>query len=576
MFKVQSNGNAYVPSKSVALKPDVVSDVVGEDQIRINVPSYIGYIDPNASYLKFSLTIENARGCLVPDKDCGGHALIRNLEIRDGGNKSQIEYCEDYNANYALLSNYTKQNSISHKRDLFIGQVSKLGDRIYDPSLYYASPPALGGTITAPTGVAKTPTNPTLQLPLNCGLWKQGQVIPVGAMNGLRLTIDTEHQLRALMYLGDERRLFSDKTAIVASRTLVFDDGAGNNIKQPLATANVPALNDIRGVGIALTIFGIELNMTARETCPFDVNDILYISDVAGGNANEEKLGTIVGFSQSAGNRCVVSYVPDRDTGVGIQINHPSATSQVYIKLADRTVAHQVVDVSDINVNTKSRTILAPTYRMSNIELIVQQISPPAQYVASTMKAVQGEKGIQMDIMAYELHRHNQNNIQGLQQIVIPTRMRRAKSLFSQPLAVNRFRNLIGSSFQGIADAARSYEWIYGTKHYPTRLAPLARYSQQSPNGNRDRFKTEALHSSELQKAILNVNERVLSLQRIPEHFAIARGLTKYGQIMDLSNQTLSLRVDYLGTAAVNKLFNNYVYGLRRIIINKDGVQGFN
>ena len=74
----------------------------------------------------------------------------------------------------------------------------------------------------------------------------------------------------------------------------------------------------------------------------------------------------------------------------------------------------------------------------------------------------------------------------------------------------------------------------------------------------------------------MNVNEKVLSLQRIPDHFAIARGLTKYGQVMDLSTQTLSLRIDYNATAVQNKLFNNYVYGLRRIVINKNGVQSFN
>mgnify|MGYP003152626897 FL=1 len=179
-----------------------------------------------------------------------------------------------------------------------------------------------------------------------------------------------------------------------------------------------------------------------------------------------------------------------------------------------------------------------------------------------------------MDIMAYELYRHNQNNIQGLQQMQIPTKMRRAKSLFSQPLSVNRFRDLGNSSFQGLADQARTYEWIYGTKHYPSRLAPLNRYSLVI--GNRNRFRTEALHSSELQKAILNVNEKVLSLQRIPDHFTIARALTKYGQVMDVSEQTLSLRVDYNTNAAINKIFNNYVYGLRRIVINKDGVQAFN
>ena len=72
------------------------------------------------------------------------------------------------------------------------------------------------------------------------------------------------------------------------------------------------------------------------------------------------------------------------------------------------------------------------------------------------------------------------------------------------------------------------------------------------------------------------MDEKVLSLQRIPDHFTIARGLTKYGQVMDLSQSTLSLRVDYAGTAVLTKLFNNYVYGLRRLVINKDGVQAFN
>jgi hypothetical protein len=354
--------------------------------------------------------------------------------------------------------------------------------------------------------------------------------------------------------------------SITNNRTLTFDDGAGGNIK---ATGD-----DARGAGLAGTVFGIALRMTDRLTCPFDVDDLLYISDNGGARNNEELLGTVVGFFTDAGNRVNVAYVPDRNTGVGLINDHAKNNSQVYVKVGDREQAHTVVGVSDINVNTKSHTIAAPSYRMSDIELVVQQVTPPTQYVQSMMKAVSGEKGVQMDIMAYELYRHNQQNVVGLQQMVIPTRMTRAKSLFSHPLAVSGFRSLASSSFQGIPDSARNYEWIYGTKHYPSRVAPLERYSLTM--GNRDRFRPEALHSSELQKAILNVDERVLSLQKIPDHFTIARGLTKYGQVMDLSDQTLSLRVDYSSTATTTKLFNNYVYGLRRLVINKDGVQAFN
>lgn len=564
MFKVDGS-SAYVPSKSVAIKPDVVSDVIGEDQIRFHLPSYLGFIDVNQTYIKYNLTIENARGFLVPDKNCGGHALFRNVELRDGNNKAQLELCEDYNANYSLLSNFTKQNTVSHKRELANGVVSKGGDRAMDSILYYDAPAAHGGTIVAPTGLGKTVLTPKLQFGLNTGLFKQGQALPLGAMNGMRITIDTEDPLRALQYLDDEVKSSSTRLNFASNRILVHDDGAAGNIKAIGA--------DARGNNVDLsdTVFSIETSHSDRLLIPFDVNDILYISDQGGALNNEEQLGTIVGFNTAGatgGGRVAISYIPNRNQGAGLAADHASANSQLYIKIADRQVAQNGrIGVADVGSNVGTLNIPAPSYRMSDIEMIVEQLTPPSQYVEAMMKSVMGEKGVQMDILSYDLFRHNQNNVVGLQQILIPTRMTRAKSLFSQPLSVASFRSLGGSSFQGIADNARNYEWIHGTNHYPTRLAPLDRYSQ---TGNR--AKTEALHSSELQKAINNVDEKVLSLQRIPEHFSIARGLTKYGQVMDLSKQTLSLRVDYADTASISKLFNNYVYGMKRIVINKDGV----
>jgi len=432
-----------------------------------------------------------------------------------------------------------------------------------DSILYYDAPAAHGGTVVAPTGLGKTVLTPKLQFGLNTGLFKQGQALPLGAMNGMRITIDTEDPLRALQYLDDEVKSSSTRLNFASNRILV--QNVGGNIK---ATGD-----DARGNNVDLTdtIFSIETSHSDRLLIPFDVNDILYISDQGGALNNEEQLGTIVGFNTagaSGGGRVAISYIPNRNQGAGWAADHASANSQLYIKIADRQVAQNGrIGVADVGSNVGTLNIPAPSYRMSDIEMIVEQLSPPSQYVQALMKAVMGEKGVQMDILSYDLFRHNQNNVVGLQQILIPTRMTRAKSLFSQPLSVSSFRSLGGSSFQGIADNARNYEWIHGTNHYPTRLAPLDRYSQ---TGNR--AKTEALHSSELQKAINNVDEKVLSLQRIPEHFSIARGLTKYGQVMDLSKQTLSLRVDYSDTASVSKLFNNYVYGMKRIVINKDGV----
>ena len=148
--------------------------------------------------------------------------------------------------------------------------------------------------------------------------------------------------------------------------------------------------------------------------------------------------------------------------------------------------------------------------------------------------------------------------------------MKRAKSLFSQPLSVANSRSLASSSLSGIVDEALNYEWIWGTNHYPSRLVPLQRYSIEYPAGS-GTFGSEALHISELQKAVANVNEPVRNLHLIKDHFCISRSLTKYGQVMDLSGQTLSLRIDY-GAGTEQKLFNNYIYGLRRITVSRGTV----
>ncbi len=58
MFK-SNNQNVYISSKSQSVKPDVVSDVQAQDQIRLLVPSFISFLDPNETYLKLDLQINN-------------------------------------------------------------------------------------------------------------------------------------------------------------------------------------------------------------------------------------------------------------------------------------------------------------------------------------------------------------------------------------------------------------------------------------------------------------------------------------------------------------------------------------
>lgn len=542
MFKAD-NPSVYIPSKSIAIKPDVVSDAVENDQVRINIPSFVGFIDPNQTYLKFNMVLENVRGMLVPDRNCGGHAVIRNIQYRDGNNQTNIEMNEDYNANFAMMSNYTAQDNIQHKRELFAGIMKHEGDNIANANLYYGARDIAGGaTDAAPDTAQRRINKPTLQFMLNSGIFKQGKILPVSAMNGLKITIDTEDMKRAFQYLN----LLGDSTTV-------------HGTKITLTTAGKTAGDDARGAGAGARQFSVQTNRAVADH-PFDIGDQLYVSDDAAALTNEESLGFINGFFEAAGN-VGITYTPNRNTAAGLAHDH-AIGSLVYVKYGERMVAHTCFSPNDA-ANVKSRVIPAPSYKLNDIEMLVQSVSPPDSYANGILKASQSAGGIQFDLLTYELHRHNQSNTNGLLQAQIPTLAKRAKAVFVHPLRSDVARDANVSSLTGLPDNAVNYEFIHGSKHFPSRLAPLNRYSQGVADGTK---RNEALHTSELQKAIVNVGEKVHNLQKIANHFVIARSLSKYGGTMDLSNDTLSVRVDY-NAGAHTKLFNNYVYCLRRVMV---------
>ncbi len=545
MFKA-NQPNSYVPSKSVAIRPEVVSDVGQNQQIRINIPSFTGFLDPNQTYIKCDLEMKDCRGQLVPDPNGGVHSLFRNVLYRDGNNATTLELNEDYNANKSLLNHITQTPSTIHKRELFAGVQNSIGDTADQQTLYYAQRSVAGGaTATAPDERKRATNKVEIQTQLNSGIWKQGNILPVSAMNGMRVQIDTEDILRSCQYvdlLGDFSTSTS-QTILMTSTTIAVGDQKRQDNPN----------------------YAIETDLDLAKN-PFAINDIVYGADTT---ANEVVLGTVQGFHEATGAKLGITYVPLRNNTGGVPVAITQGTAKVYYKVADRQVALDFYLPTDGAGNVKNGRQEAPQYVLSNIEMVCQSVQPPASYVEGLLRASQSEKGVSFDIMSYELYRHNQSNTAGLFQCQIPTLMKRAKSLFSQPLSISGARSLAKSSLSGVVDDAQNYEWIWGTNHYPSRLVPLQRYSQEK--GTNGTFGSEALHISELQKAVVNVNEPVRNLHLLKDHFCISRSLTKYGQIMDLSTQTLSLRVDY-GNGTEQKLFNNYVYGLRRITISRGQV----
>ena len=538
MFKANSS-EVYIPSKSQSIKPDVVSDVGPLDQIRLNIPSFVSFLDPNETYLKFELQMTNARGIIVPNKKGGAHSLFRNVIIRDGNNNTTIENLEDYNNLACMVRPFSEQSSIRHRRELTEGVQHDANNS--GASLYYNAPVDLTGATNQATalGTERTANVVEIYLKLRAGIMRGG-IVP-------------EDSLRALhqpFVAGCAEVGVANCAALNANlnqNSLGPRDNVGNNIGAVV-------------LAVATTVAGANNN--------FAINDKIYISHTNGGSyaANEVELGVINGFFVDGGNRLGIRFIKQYPAATNFPINADFSTAnatRVYYKMSDRNNPNMPIKSASNITDVSDATIPGPSYNLSNIEMLCSSVQPPTSYVGGMLKKSLTGQGVSIDYMTTELHRYNQVNTNGLVQIQVPTLAKRAKSIMCQPVPVNNFRVLQADSFSGVADSARNYQFIKGNELVPSRIVNLERYSQAV--GQNGQTKNEPLHTSELHKALLNIEEPVFSLQKIADSFSIARAFNKYGQITDLSNESLSLRVDYNG--GVQKVFNTYIFKLARLTV---------
>ncbi len=558
MFK-SNNTNVYVASKSQSVKPDVVSDVKPLDQIRLLVPSFVGFVDPNETYLKFNLEIQNGRGIICPDRKCGAHALFRNVIIRDGGNTTTLENLEDYNAQAAMLRPYTQQSSIEHKRELFEGVQQSAN--INGASLYYDAPQSLTGATNKDNAIKTKRGTKKIEvyLKLRSGLMS-GSIIPVALMNGLRIQIDTEDPQRALQ-LQD----------------------VGGSLENSFAfchqvVADITQAQFKRDGTVAANIGGIVVNVGTDDSGkenPFAIGDKIYLNHDNNGDGNynnEVVLGIVDGFFKDSSNKLGIRFILQSQLNANVPATGDYTTANktiCYYKIEDR--GKRMSTFSETNLtNTADNTIEPVTYNISDIEMLCQSVNPPPAYVEGMLKKSMSEQGISIDYMTSELYRYNQVNTTGMVQIQVPTYSTRAKSVMVQPVLNTSFRNLKESSFSGVPDNARNYQFVKGNELIPSRQVNLERYSQvitdSAGNSVRGR-RNEPLHTSELQKALVNIGASVYSLQNIYDNFIIARAFNKYGQITNLADESISLKVDY--DTGNQKVFNTYIYKLARLTISK-------
>ena len=548
MFKANSQ-TQFVPSKTISIKPEAQVDYnpTTQNQIRFLIPQYVGYYDPKSTTMKFNFVM-SGRGHPKPDARAGIHSIYRDLRVRDGMAAAELEAVQDTNVLTATWWDYTANESINHKRDLFEGRSknTNIGEQLY----YGAPGDWSAGPVTDTHDRKKLEINHPI---LNSDLLGGKKIVPVIAMKGLRFELTLDKVGRSIVHNSNRGCDTGTNFCELKVAKATTDDSK---------SAVTSEFNiDIKSTGLSnSSASAVNRNNNPKNNNPFDIGDRIYVSD-AGDGANEESLGVITSFTKDADGDLRVNYIPDRANTTPLTSNH-AIGSRVFFKSSDRLNGVVVSNVPAAQITAAAEST---SYTISNLELLLQQVQPPMQYVQAMQSSMNSSKGMTLQLKNYQLYRCNLSTQNGITNQLIPATQRQALSIMSVPLAVNQQGVLQDSAFKGQTDGVQNSQYVYGSQLIPDRPLELARYNQ-SPQ------RTEALHLNQVEDALINAGYSVRNLLRVPDRFILARGFSKYNQVFDLSSDTLSLRVEYEG-ATKEKLFNHYIVYYKSVNISSQGIQ---
>ena len=544
MFSANTD-QEFVASKTISIKPDSQIDYVPSSQARFLIPQYLGFINPERTTLKMNIEL-TGRGWNRPCKYAGAHSLIRDIRIQTGDGITELENLQDYNQTVANSWNYTGNETINNKRDMFEGRSFNAD---VDAGLLYHRPPAVQPTDA--TVIRTTATNEKIQVQLpvvGSGILGGSNIAPLMAMSGIRMTVNFDTAEKSMSDLRQDGPLYY----------------SGYNTFAPELEVALAVGDD------AKTAVGTEFSCTVGisgadkiANSPYFIGDMIYVADDINGT-NEEALGVVTGVSIDAtnGSNLKLTYIPDRALTTGLTYAH-ATTSPVYVKIEDRQADHP-----QGWANTGITTNYPPIgWVVSELEIVTDQVQPPAEYVSRLVNKVATAEGLSMDYKTYTTYRNNVFATSGLTTQNIPAQQTRAYSILSVPLATRASSDIRYDSLEALPDEASSYQFVLGNATVPDRMVDLSRTTSTTSAA------ISQLALLETEKAISNCGLVVRDLLNVKDKLIIGRALSRYGQVFNLADESVALRVEYPLGAREAKNFCHQICHLNRLNISKAGVR---
>tara|TARA_R110001592_G_scaffold20423_1_gene82844 strand:+ start:3054 stop:4841 length:1788 start_codon:yes stop_codon:yes gene_type:complete len=541
-----------------------------EAKVKIKPPSYgTGLTDAHPTRLNL-------------DAETGFQSLIRTIRVhsRQG---VLLEEIDNYNTMVAFKYDYETNDSLKNKRALTegcgvenpfsrgtFGSSRSVGNEILQNQYFKNASNAPDVALISASVTADNFVDCKVCIPLHTGIFSNKSVFPNMAVGGVTISIlleDNRYCFRQVDGVNRFRKttlnpLVSGRlnaagaanAVVSASFNTLFEEKQNN---QTLVASHCPFVVGER--------VGIEFERLASGG--FTSASVMRFTNASGGAP------TIRQISFSATNGMVLSMKSASVAITGSGIDASASTGFLY--------SRSIEDASSYDA----------TYTVSDVNLIVNEVSAGQSYEASMMRKMKEGGMINYDFNSVTCYKSSLLSSDRVANIRIPIENSRCKSIICSMLdstpyttkqvleakdtyVIQDVRNDFDynlhstrCNLEGISDSLTEYQFLYDGRLQPSRRVPCGKISSKTS--------IEAQPLIELDKALSQAGITGHSMMKFNENFLIGRALALGDSSYDARNKDFVLQLNYNETTAPtkNKLVCMFVFHIRRLEIGADSVR---
>ena len=500
----------------------------GTSQFSFTLPDYLNFLNNQKLRLRYDLTM-SGRGMPKPNPSAGVHSLFRNMLVRTQNGMKTLETLDEYSSMVAYQYSYSQDQGIIHNREINEG-LSLTNNSANQ--LFFAPQPLPSAGITAANVPKKVAINQEIYSGL---LGANSTVLPVGAMGGVRLTVEMNTLKKAIRLANDSSKTGA-KSALVKTQVAAADWNSGS------ATHTVD----------------IVTKTLQTQDSGFEVGDAIYY-EVAG-------VDTLIGMVVSVGNNSTEMTIKVKgDVAVSTPWKLLAVDTKLYTRPEDRfngwtPSANIVAGNADAAIALGiAQAAVKVDYVMENLEMIVDVVQPPKSYLDLMVKKINSKEGLVMNYKTNNLLKVGVVGTQGSLAASIPNTSRRlyAMNILPVPIA-DAFdgENLTASS----PDDLQNYQFVVNSSLQPTRVIDTTRM-------NLTPAYVPQQHVQEMRKALVSSGVFVRSLQNPEKNVVIGRAFGMGGAVSDVTKSDLQVRLEYGSNATTQKILFCFMCEARTLII---------